>query len=150
MPKRSNEFRAEQHALATARLASQVVLVEEAPGEQEDRQRLPFVGRSGSLLDRGACEGGPATRGVLDRQRREVPARASRSQPGTAWVVKAWLILLAAELGLTRLGVVVALGALAAIAHFGAGFKITQQRGPDRDASFREVALDLDSAAQPS
>jgi DNA polymerase len=39
-------------------LRPRVVLVGEAPGEDEDRERMPFVGRSGQLLDRLLAESG--------------------------------------------------------------------------------------------
>ncbi len=37
-------------------LAPRVVFVGEAPGAEEDRQGLPFVGRSGAILDRAIAE----------------------------------------------------------------------------------------------
>lgn len=49
--------------LPTGDLSSPVVLVGEAPGENEDKQGKPFVGRAGSILDGILEEVG------LDRQR---------------------------------------------------------------------------------
>ena len=52
-----------------------LMFVGEGPGAEEDRQGLPFVGRSGQLLDRLLLEELGLTRDdVLHRQRREVPA----------------------------------------------------------------------------
>ena len=51
------------------------MFIGEGPGAEEDRQGLPFVGRSGQLLDRLMLEEIGITRDrVLHRQRREVPA----------------------------------------------------------------------------
>jgi DNA polymerase len=37
---------------------ARLLLIGEAPGAEEDRQGLPFVGRSGQLLDRLLAEAG--------------------------------------------------------------------------------------------
>ena len=51
------------------------MFVGEGPGAEEDKQGLPFVGRSGKLLDRLMLEEIGLTRDeLLHRQRREVPA----------------------------------------------------------------------------
>ena len=51
------------------------MFVGEGPGAEEDQQGLPFVGRSGQLLDRLAARGARHDpRRVLHRERREVPA----------------------------------------------------------------------------
>ena len=56
------------------------MFIGEGPGAEEDRQGLPFVGRSGKLLDRLLARGaGHHPRAGLHRQRREVPAAR---QPG--------------------------------------------------------------------
>ena len=49
-------------------LAPRVVFVGEAPGAAEDRQGIPFVGRSGALLDRAVQKLGfaPSEFGVLN------------------------------------------------------------------------------------
>ena len=52
-----------QVVLARGNPSAQLLLIGEAPGAEEDRQGLPFVGRSGQLLDHLLAEAG------LDRDR---------------------------------------------------------------------------------
>jgi uracil-DNA glycosylase family 4 len=47
-----------QVVLARGNPAARLLLIGEAPGAEEDRQGLPFVGRSGQLLDRLLAEAG--------------------------------------------------------------------------------------------
>ena len=50
-----------------------LMFIGEAPGAEEDRQGLPFVGRAGQLLNRAARGDRVEARGRLHRQRPEVP-----------------------------------------------------------------------------
>lgn len=111
-----------------------IVLVGEAPGEQEDLQGRPFVGRSGQLLDRLLAEAG------LDRSEvwitNTVKARPvlfegerMRNRAPRASEVKAWSGCLHEELRLIQPRVLVGLGAVAGQALIGKDFKITRQRG---------------------
>ena len=63
---------------------ARLMFIGEGPGAEEDRQGLPFVGRSGQLLDRLMLEEIGITREqLLHRQRGEVPAaRQPRSEAG--------------------------------------------------------------------
>ena len=53
--------------------SADLMFVGEGPGEQEDRQGLPFVGRSGQLLDRLILEEMGLTGGPLYSQHDQVP-----------------------------------------------------------------------------
>jgi DNA polymerase len=124
---------------------ARVVLVGEQPGDQEDRQGLPFVGPAGRLLDRGLEEAG------IDRSDAYVTNavkhfRFSRAGPGKRRMhqtpdvahitaCKPWL---EAELAILDPEVVVILGATAGRALIGPSFRVTRQRGtlipmPNRD-----------------
>ncbi len=122
-----------------------VVLVGEAPGEQEDRQGRPFVGRSGQLLDRLLAEAG------LDRSdvwiTNTVKARPvlfegnkKRNRAPKVSEVKAWSSCLHEELRMIRPRALVGLGAVAGQALVGKDFKITRQRGE----WFKDLVLGTD------
>jgi DNA polymerase len=126
---------------------ARVVLLGEQPGDQEDRQGLPFVGPAGRVLDRALDEAG------IDREvtyvtnavkhfkfeRAEGGKRRIHQSPNRTEIVacRPWL---ASELELLEPEVLVCLGATASKAVFGPSFKVTQQRGvplssPDLDKS---------------
>jgi DNA polymerase len=111
-----------------------VMLVGEQPGDQEDRQGHPFVGPAGKLLDRALAEAGIDRRRVyvtnavkhfkwLPRGKRRLHSKPS------ALEVKACLPWLEAELRAVKPTMVVCLGATAAQALLGRGFRVTAQRG---------------------
>ncbi|HZC26708.1 MAG TPA: UdgX family uracil-DNA binding protein [Actinopolymorphaceae bacterium] len=115
---------------------ARVVLVGEQPGDQEDRQGLPFVGPAGRLLDRALEDAG------IDRTRcyvtnavkhfKFVPSERGKRRlhkaPTRAEVVacRPWLV---AELRVLGPELLVCLGATAAKAVFGPSFKVTERRG---------------------
>jgi uracil-DNA glycosylase family 4 len=109
-----------------------VLLVGEAPGAQEDETGVPFVGRSGQLLDGLLTEAGLsreqiAVTNVLKcrppANRKPLRAEVSRCRP--------WL---ARQLDLVDPTVVVALGGTAAEWFFGPGARIAALRALGRDA----------------
>lgn len=115
---------------------ARVVLLGEQPGDQEDRQRQPFVGPAGRLLDRALDEAG------IDRSRTYVTnavkhfkfARAARGKrrlhktPTWTEIVacRPWLV---AELEALDPELLVCLGATAAKAVLGPAFKVSEHRG---------------------
>ncbi len=124
---------------------ARVVLVGEQPGDQEDRQGLPFVGPAGRLLDRALAEVGinPAdtyiTNAVKHFRFEQSPAgpRRLHKTPDAVHITacKPWLM---AELAVLDPDVIVILGATAGRALLGPGFRVTTQRGlllpmPGRD-----------------
>jgi uracil-DNA glycosylase len=111
-----------------------MMLVGEQPGDAEDLAGHPFVGPAGKLLDRCLVEAG------IDRTRTYVTnivkhfkwvlrgSRRIHSKPGSV-EIEACLPWLEAEIAAVRPQVVVALGATAAQALFGKGFRVTRDRG---------------------
>ncbi|WP_329132138.1 UdgX family uracil-DNA binding protein [Streptomyces sp. NBC_01476] len=113
---------------------ARLMLVGEEPGDQEDRQGRPFVGPAGRLLHKALEAAGlgdePAylTNAVkhfsfTERGKRRI------HKPPTLREVSACTPWLDAELRLIRPKVVVALGATAGRALFGASFRVTKDRG---------------------
>ena len=91
-------------------LRPNVVFVGEAPGAEEDRQGIPFVGRSGRLLDRAIADLGPALGeyGVLNVIKCRPPR--NRFDPRAARACRPYLDR---QLDLLRPRVLVPLGARA-------------------------------------
>ncbi|MFC8043317.1 UdgX family uracil-DNA binding protein [Nocardia sp. NPDC057353] len=150
-----------------------MLLVGEQPGDQEDRRGHPFVGPAGGLLNRALDEAGFArdacylTNAVKHFRFTERGKRRIHRQPGRTEIVACapWL---AAELRAVRPRLVLCLGAIAAQALLGTGFRVSERRGelielpehavlatvhpsavlraPDREAAYREFAADLGRA----
>lgn len=112
-----------------------LVLVGEQPGDQEDEAGLPFVGPAGGELDRGleavGLGGYPHLRTNVVKHFKWKGTRGKRRVHATpnALEIAACLPWLHAEIAATRPEVVIALGATAAQALLGKGFRITRQRG---------------------
>jgi uracil-DNA glycosylase family protein len=113
---------------------ARVVLVGEQPGDQEDLRGAPFVGPAGEVLDRALGEAG------LDRTRLYVTnavkhfkfvARGKRRihQTPQAVEIAACRPWLEAEIAVIRPAVLVCLGATAARALLGPGFRLLRERG---------------------
>jgi DNA polymerase len=116
--------------------SARIVFVGEQPGDQEDRQGLPFVGPAGMLFDRALAEAG------IERQDAYVTnsvkhfrftqtgptSRRIHKTPEMVHVnaCKPWLL---AELAILDPEVVVALGATAAKAVIGPDFRVMRDRG---------------------
>jgi uracil-DNA glycosylase len=116
----------------TARL----VLVGEQPGDQEDRQGLPFVGPAGRLLDDALADAGldPADTYVTNavkhfRFTQAGPGKRRIHQTPDASHITACSPWLTAELAIVDPEVVVTLGATAGRAMLGPSFRVTKQRG---------------------
>lgn len=113
---------------------ARVVLVGEQPGDQEDRQGLPFVGPAGRLLDRALAQAGIdrdstyLTNAVKHFRFQERGQRRLHRTPEPAHVraCRPWL---AAELAELAPELVVVLGATAGRALLGPSFRVTRQRG---------------------
>jgi DNA polymerase len=114
--------------------SARVLLVGEQPGDQEDRQGLPFVGPAGALLDKALADAG-IPRGEVyvtnavkhfkwePRGKRRIHKKPRASE------IKACRPWLEAELRAVKPAVVVCLGATAAQSVIGSQFKLMQQRG---------------------
>ena len=113
---------------------ARVVLVGEQPGDQEDLKGAPFVGPAGEVLDRALREAGLerervyVTNAVKHFKFVERGKRRIHQTPRLAEIAacRPWL---EAELSAIHPEILVALGATAARAIFGADFRLLKQRG---------------------
>jgi DNA polymerase len=126
--------RATQTVFGEGARAAPLMLVGEQPGDREDLAGRPFVGPAGRILDDALAEAG------IDRERvfvsnvvkhfkwRPSGKRRLHERPNAAEVraCRPWLDL---ELEIVRPDLLVCLGATAAQAIVGRGFRITEQRG---------------------
>ena len=113
---------------------ARVLVLGEQPGYMEDLSGRPFVGPAGKLLDRALAELG-IDRGQLYltnavkhfRFERRGKLRLHRNpEPSHVQACRSWL---AAEIERVRPQAIVCLGATAALAVFGAGFRLMERRG---------------------
>jgi DNA polymerase len=125
-------------------LTSEVMLVGEQPGDQEDLSGEPFVGPAGKLLDQALDEAG------IDRGKTYVtnavkhfkwkargPRRIHEKPSWTETTAcRPWL---EAELALVKPRALVLLGATAAQSLLGRDFKVTQDRGRALDSELAEL-----------
>ena len=111
-----------------------VMLVGEQPGDAEDLAGHPFVGPAGKLLDKALAQAGIDRARVYvtnvvkhfkwePRGKRRIHAKPNANEIGAC---RPWLDT---EIALVRPRVLVCLGATAAQALLGRGFRVTQQRG---------------------
>jgi uracil-DNA glycosylase len=123
-----------------------VVLVGEQPGDREDQEGRPFVGPAGRVLDDALGDAG------IDRKQVYVTnavkhfkwtPRGKRRihQKPNAEEIAACRPWLDAELALVKPDVLVALGATAAQALLGRGFRVTRDRGVPVDSDLAPNVL---------
>ena len=113
---------------------SDLMLVGETPGDQEDRQGRPFVGPAGRLLDEALTaarlkrEAIYITNAVKHFKWEERGKRRLHKKPGAREIAacRPWL---EAEIRVVRPRIIVCLGATAAQTLIGPSFRITRQRG---------------------
>lgn len=114
--------------------SSRVMLIGEVPGDREDLAGRPFVGPSGLLRDTALVNGGIPRREVYvtnavkhfkytQRGKRRLHDKPTRYEIAAC---KPWLD---AELEVVEPEIVVLLGATAAQALLGSGFRVTRSRG---------------------
>jgi DNA polymerase len=113
---------------------ARVMFVGEQPGDQEDRQGVPFVGPAGAMLDKALADAGiPRSEVYLTnavkhfkwepRGKRRIHKKPRASE------IKACRPWLEAELRAVKPQILVCLGATAAQAVLGPQFKLMQNRG---------------------
>jgi uracil-DNA glycosylase family protein len=113
---------------------ARIVLIGEQPGDEEDRQKRPFVGPAGKLLDRALADAGInreevyVTNAVKHFKFEERGKRRLHKKPGSA-EVQACQPWLEAEMQAVKPEIIVCLGATAAQAILGSQFRVTKQRG---------------------
>jgi DNA polymerase len=125
---------------------SDVMLVGEQPGHEEDLAGHPFVGPAGRLLDRALATAG------LDRRKVYVTNMVKHfnweprgkwriHKKPTAWHIQACRPWLLAELAAVQPRVLVCLGATAAQALLGRHVRVSQSRGEPIPSSLAPYAL---------
>jgi DNA polymerase len=125
---------ATQTVFGEGRSTARIVLIGEQPGDREDREGHPFVGPAGKLLDQ-ALEAAGLDRAeayvtnVVKHFKFERHGKARLHKRPNAMEVKACRPWLDAELARLRPQAVVLLGATAAQALLGRGFRVTEERG---------------------
>jgi uracil-DNA glycosylase len=130
---------ATQTVFGEGRKGAQVMMVGEMPGDREDRAGRVFVGPAGRELDKALDEVGIARADVYitnvvkhfkfeERGKRRIHQTPKKSE------VDACLPWLREELRLVAPDVLVILGAVAAKALLGSGFRLTRHRGRPIDS----------------
>jgi DNA polymerase len=125
---------------------AEIMMVGEQPGDAEDLAGHPFVGPAGKLLDR-ALEDAGIDRAVVyvtnvvkhfkwePRGKRRIHAKPNAAEIGAC---RPWLD---SEIALVRPRILVCLGATAAQALLGKGFKVSQQRGTPVESSLAPIVV---------
>src|SRR5437764_11409299 len=124
---------------------AKVMFVGEQPGDREDIQGKPFVGPAGRMFDKALVEAGidrseVFVTNVVKHFKYTMRGKRRIHQRPDAEEIAACRPWLEAELDQVKPQVLVALGATAAKALFGPGFKVTQQRGQLIDPELAPLA----------
>jgi DNA polymerase len=138
--------KATQAVFGEGTLKAEVMLVGEQPGDQEDKAGAPFVGPAGKVLDRALEEAGIdrgttyVTNAVKHFKWKARGTRRIHDKP--TWTetmaCRPWLD---AELALVKPRALVLMGAVAAQALLGKGFKVTQERGKPLDSELADLVV---------
>ncbi|GAO05157.1 UdgX family uracil-DNA binding protein [Anaeromyxobacter sp. PSR-1] len=123
-----------------------VMLVGEQPGNDEDRAGEPFVGPAGRLLDRALAAAGLDRRdayvtNAVKHFKWEPRGKRRIHQKPSAGEVRACRPWLDAELAAVRPRALVCLGATAAQALLGRGFRLTERRGQPVPSPLAEIVI---------
>jgi uracil-DNA glycosylase family protein len=121
-----------------------LMLVGEQPGDQEDRAGAPFVGPAGRVLDTALERAGidrdeVYVTNAVKHFRFERDGKRRLHKTPTVTHIRACRPWLDGELGAVRPAVVATLGAVAAKALLGSGFRITSERGKPREWEGRQL-----------
>ncbi|MEV0799438.1 UdgX family uracil-DNA binding protein [Kribbella sp. NPDC050281] len=140
---------AEQVVPGEGRVRARMMLIGEQPGDVEDKEGHVFVGPAGRLLDKALVEAGIErsevflTNAVKHFRFERQGKRRIHKTPSAGQIVacRPWLDR---ELEIVKPELVVILGAVAARALLGSGFKVTERRGspvqlPDGQAAVATV-----------
>jgi uracil-DNA glycosylase len=125
---------ATQAVFGEGKKGARVLFVGEQPGDKEDVVGRPFVGPAGRLLDKALLAAGIdraqvyVTNAVKHFKFTTKGKKRLHEKPSAA-EVKACRPWLDKEIEIVKPKVIVCLGATAAQAIFGSGFKVTQHRG---------------------
>ena len=138
--------RGTQTVFGSGQVGAEIMLVGEQPGSEEDLTGTPFVGPAGRLLDAALHSAG------IDRRRTHVTnavkhfkweRRGKRRihQKPSASEIRACSPWLRAEIAAVRPGAILCMGASAAQALLGRGFKVTKRRGELVPCPFAPLAM---------
>lgn len=125
---------------------ARVALIGEAPGEQEEKQGRPFVGRAGQLLRRTLEEVGISIQDVWISnvvKCRPIDVRGSKvlNRAPTPAEARQWTPWLMRELDILRPRIIVCLGNIAARVLIGKDFKMMEDRGKWYPGPFDSLVL---------
>ncbi|MFL5929399.1 MAG: UdgX family uracil-DNA binding protein [Gaiellaceae bacterium] len=137
---------ATQAVFGEGSLKSDVMLVGETPGDQEDVAGAPFVGPAGKLLDRALDEAGIdrssayVTNAVKHFKWRARGTRRIHDKPSWSEIMacRPWL---ESELALVKPRALVLMGATAGQSLLGKSFKVTQERGKPLDSELADIVV---------
>lgn len=109
--------RSRNMVFGTGPVDARLMFIGEAPGEEEDAQGIPFVGKAGQLLDKMIAAMGLRREEVyianVCKFRPDMPVGASGNRKPTPQEMEACLPFLRAQIAIIRPEVIVALGATA-------------------------------------
>jgi uracil-DNA glycosylase family protein len=125
---------------------SELMLVGEQPGDQEDLAGKPFVGPAGQLLDRALDEAGIDRKvayvtNVVKHFKWQPRGKRRIHQKPNSTEIAACRPWLDAELSLVEPSVLVCLGATAAQALLGRQFRVSKDRGVPVDSDLAPVVM---------
>ena len=131
---------------------ARLMLVGEQPGDMEDREGHPFVGPAGRILDQALVEAGiprelTYVTNVVKHFKWEPRGKRRMHKTPAQREIDACFQWLEGEMQAVKPRAIVALGATAAKALLGAGFRISQERGR---AQVREGLPDVVPTWHPS
>lgn len=137
---------ATQTVFGEGKVRSDVMVVGEQPGDQEDRQGHPFVGPAGRVLSDGLDQAGIDPGRVYETNvvkhfkftregKRRLHQKPKRSEIEAC---KPWL---EAELEVVEPEALVLLGATASQALLGSDFRVTKERGKRLDSSWAPIVV---------
>jgi uracil-DNA glycosylase len=123
---------------------ARIMLVGEMPGDREDREGRPFVGPAGRELDRaletaGIDRGDVYVTNAVKHFKFEERGKRRIHQTPRKGEVDACFPWLDTEIKLVRPEAIVTLGATAAKALLGSGFRLTQHRGELLDSELAPI-----------
>jgi len=123
-----------------------LMLVGEQPGDQEDLTGHPFVGPAGKLLDRALAEAGidrstVYVTNVVKHFKWEPRGKRRIHKKPSAGEIAACRPWLDTEIALVKPRAIVCLGATAAQALLGKGFKVTARRGECLSSPLAELVM---------
>jgi uracil-DNA glycosylase len=138
--------RATQTVFSDGRRSAKLMMIGEIPGDREDRAGRVFVGPAGRELDKaletvGIARADAYLTNVVKHFKFEERGKRRIHQKPTKREVDACLPWLRAELDVVKPSALLLLGATAAKALLGQGFKLTERRGEPLDSELAGIVV---------